>query len=121
MLSSSPRGRPRDSPGDGAAAARRRGFMCHASLCCLVYVSLSMNSLLSATRGASALFLIAGAKVRTFPLPAKHSDDFFQGGNTHGHARRWGRTPWDKKKNPGRETGGGTGGERRRKAHLIII
>ena len=80
--------------------------MCHASLCCLVYVSLSMNSLLSATRGASALFLIAGAKVRTFPLPAKHSDDFFQGGNTNGHARRWGRTPWGKKKNPGGKRAG---------------
>ena len=25
------------------------------------------------------MFLIAGAKVRTFPLPAKHSDDFFSG------------------------------------------
>ena len=58
------------------------------------------------------MFLIAGAKVRTFPLPAKLSDDFFSG-RKHKRARKeLGENTLGKEKNHGRETGGGTGGKR---------
>ena len=58
------------------------------------------------------MFLIAGAKVRTFPLPAKHSDDFFSGRKHKRERKELGENTLGKEKNHGRETGGGTGGER---------
>ena len=62
------------------------------------------------------MFLIAGAKVRTFPLPAKHSDDFFSG-RKHPRARKaLGENTLGQEKKSRAGNGRRNGGERRRGA-----
>ena len=62
------------------------------------------------------MFLIAGAKVRTFPLPAKHSDDFFSGRKHKRERKELGENTLGKEKKSrpgnGRETGGKRAAER---------